>query len=702
MEDLPFYPPGQLMINASKLKFNNESLKAVNPQFGKYLQTLNLDYDNMTAILETLLRIEDITTMQCYAKLMKGEKILINFNNEDTSVIECEVKLSAKEVNAEDILAPGIDEVVLVSKGSLMASPWPIDIILAQLPHAHEALKLGDPMRRFVGLVKKVKRTSVVLEFSKRVATFLYDRKFHFIFRSGRVPLRLMYAALRLLQADAATRRYLFPNRQQLNAPAATLPKFPLFNQTIAANNEQLQAVQQIVAGPSTLAPYILFGPPGTGKTTTLVEAILQLHLNPKNRILVACGSNSACDTIALRLCEYFEQLLLNATDAKPLVRLYSKLRVKKGLKEVPPLLLRYANVERSRCELDRKLKLAYKTLKSVVTKINVATLCTAQVLKLQVPDISFTHIFIDEAAAATEPEALLAIVGLKGPSTHVILSGDHKQLGAVIKSQRAASLGLGHSLMERLLYHELYALNAQGSYEQRLQTRLRRNYRSHPAIVGVYNQLYYNGELLAQVTQAASCALLPNPQSPVLFHSVHGCVARAAHSASSYNELEAHVVLWYIQQLLRRGLDPQTKVAQRDIGVVSPYLAQCRLIELKLRQLGIRRLEVGSVESYQGREKPIIIVSLVSSFNHISSFVANPRRINVLLSRAKSLLILVGNPTTLSTVNDFKFIIDYCKLAGNLNSQKSQKSKSKKKLAKAEPELKALSNNVKKLSLNN
>lgn len=304
---------------------------------------------------------------------------------------------------------------------------------------------------------------------------------------------------------------------------------------------------------------------------------------------------------------------------------------------------------------------------------IIVATLCT--VGRLVTTNLGkfnfFTHVFIDEAGASMEPEALIGIMGIKQQDTcHVILSGDHKQLSAVITSNRAANLGLRHSLMERLLRSDFYALDANGNYDHTLQTRLRRNYRSHPEIVGLFNKLYYNDELIpqappGQVNLAANWKLLPNQKFPIIFQATHGKTKRQIQSTSSYNALEAQVVLWYVKHLLNNGLGDGVCVMQEDIGIVAPYLGQCRLVNDMLRRQGYMNVEVGSVEKYQGREKTIIIATLVRSFSSMG-FMRNPRRINVLLSRAKSLMIFIGNPVTLRHHRDFNFIINKCKLEGN------------------------------------
>lgn len=392
------------------------------------------------------------------------------------------------------------------------------------------------------------------------------------------------------------------------------------------------------------------------------MEAILQLYQR-NNRILVTAGSNSACNTIAYKLIDYFgsmEKREHKNTKSTEFVRVFSNFQDLKNYTLKNGTLKVYSEVVSS-SQLKNNYLSGYKII--------VATLCSVGRICSFPHDNKFTHIFIDEVAASTEPEALIGI-SIKGISCHVILSGDHKQLGPVIKSKRAKSLGLDRSLMERLMLNKLYEVDEDGDYDRTLQTRLRRNYRSHPEIVDIYNKLYYNGDLiplapLDQVNLAANWSILNNVQFPILFQAIKGPSTRKPNSTTWLNHAEARTVCQFVEKLVTWGLGNGEPVKQSDIGIITPYLGQCDLIDGQLRKMGCKDVKVGSVESYQGCEMPIIIVSMVSSFNS-PQFLSNPRRINVFLSRPKSLLILIGNPATLSKISDLKYIIDLCKSKNN------------------------------------
>lgn len=110
-----------------------------------------------------------------------------------------------------------------------------------------------------------------------------------------------------------------------------------------------------------------------------------------------------------------------------------------------------------------------------------------------------FSHIIIDECAASTEPESLIPIIGLMSPSTKLILAGDPKQLGPVLENKIVENLGLGISLLERLLKRKCYDVDTNtGQYNKQIQIRLVQNYRTHPDILYLSNQLYYDNELKA------------------------------------------------------------------------------------------------------------------------------------------------------------------------------------------------------------
>lgn len=265
-----------------------------------------------------------------------------------------------------------------------------------------------------------------------------------------------------------------------------------------------------------------------------------------------------------------------------------------------------------------------------------------------------FTHIFIDEAGQACEPEALVPIKNLSDSKTNVVLSGDPKQLGPIIRSDIAVKLNFGVSLLDRLHEMPIYDETSQNGVTI---VKLTRNFRSHEAILKFPNEKFYRGELTCEADKALTHSLLrwerlPKPGFPVIFHALTGKDLREARSPSFFNIEEASQVKSYVQSLLGDKLG----LVNENIGIIAPYHAQCGKIRMLINQFA-KGIKVGSVEEFQGQERRVIIISTVrsnlnfvqSDVRHTLGFVANPRRFNVAVTRAQALLIIVGDPMVLS-----------------------------------------------------
>lgn len=263
MSNLPYYEPSQNMLKAMSSNFNDESLAVESNTFSSYLQTQQLDSENVCSVLSTLLRIEDISNMQVYAQLMQPKVYLRKVKKLCYSFVVC----SNADINVEDVVVPNVDEAVLISKASLQEAPPSKNDIMSLLPHKHESLPLKDPMRRVVASVEQVTRTSIQMKFKRGSlhGELSLTEPYFVILRSRRTAFRFMYRAMQLLQESPCLRSYLFPTKPlPIVMPRVNLSSnVILFNDTIASNMEQLQAVHQIVNGPSKEVPYIIFGPPG-------------------------------------------------------------------------------------------------------------------------------------------------------------------------------------------------------------------------------------------------------------------------------------------------------------------------------------------------------------------------------------------------------------------------------------------------------
>ncbi len=251
-----------------------------------------------------------------------------------------------------------------------------------------------------------------------------------------------------------------------------------------------LPQICHIVAGTSRPHPYILFGPPGTGKTVTVVEAIKQVHLRrPDSRAVVCAPSNAAADLLAVRLVEGQAGL-----PQRDVLRLMAPSR--EGF-EVDP--------EIDDVIIYGKVRLA----KLVKYRVVVVTLSTAgRLVSAGICAGHFTHVFVDEAGQATEPESLIPLAGLVGQRGLVVLSGDPNQLGPVNQSPLAKKNGLDTSLLERAMTGcDLYQRDGEGNRcvvkpcpisrvskpflylfrrNPRVITKLLKNFRSHPQLLSL------------------------------------------------------------------------------------------------------------------------------------------------------------------------------------------------------------------------
>eukprot|EP00090_Calanus_glacialis_P008453 TRINITY_DN16803_c0_g1_i1.p1 TRINITY_DN16803_c0_g1~~TRINITY_DN16803_c0_g1_i1.p1 ORF type:complete len:987 (-),score=378.79 TRINITY_DN16803_c0_g1_i1:278-3136(-) len=507
--------------------------------------------------------------------------------------------------------------------------------------------------KEYEGFVHLIQEEKVLLGFSDKLnRVFVPGMKFDVRFTVSRFPLRNMHRAV-VLSKTSGILSTLFPNTVLL-ADNPTLPTIMCYDRKIETNPEQFSAVKHIVGGTSGRCPYLVFGPPGTGKTVTIVEAIKQVaKVSPSCHMLACAPSNTAADLLTERLVQHINK--------RDIIRLHASSRV---VAAIPGSVKDVSNV--------REGKFFYPLLEQLVKyKVIVTTLVTAgRLVSAQFPQDHFTHVFIDESGQATEPESVIAMAGLISTKGQVVMAGDPKQLGPVIRSSVGVKHGLNISLLERLMAMELYSKE----YDKRCITKLVKNFRSHKELLTIPKALYYDNELdaCADERMAESCLQFPGltedarkKKVPLVFHGVIGQDLKEETSPSFFNIEEIVIVLDYIRQILEMR---ENKVLPKEIGVITPYRRQVQKIRNKLKKEGYQDVMVGSTEEFQGQERRVIIVSTVrSSPEYVTTdsqyklgFLANPKRFNVAITRAKSLLIIIGNPHILSQDPDWRTLLDF------------------------------------------
>ncbi|KAF5389693.1 hypothetical protein D9757_006021 [Collybiopsis confluens] len=498
----------------------------------------------------------------------------------------------------------------------------------------------------YQGRVHKVYETHVSLRFDDTFSTYR-GNSFEVRFVLNRLSFRRMHAAL-TNKNDLA--RLLFPDtehaRNLRKVSRALMDGITPINRVVGEDPEQLEAVTAIVNMPPGSPPFVVFGPPGTGKTVTIVEAMRQLLTRDESaRLLVCAPSNSAADLIATRL---------SVLGASVLLRLNSLTR---KLTDLPKELKKFSLINGN----EVFAMPAVEDLRKF--RVVVATCISAGVpAGLGIPRGFYTHIFVDEAGQAMEPAVMVPLKSIADEKTNVVIAGDNKQLGPIVHSGIASALGLKTSYLARIMDRDIYSLDGGTSFGGRGVTiiKLVRNFRSHPAILEFSNERFYNRELQycadpALTRNLESSDELPQKKFPLIFHGIVGKDQREASSPSFFNIEEAGLVRKYCLSLVS---ERKNGVRAEHIAVITPYHAQrLKILNLLFRDPKTRDIKVGSVEEFQGQERRVVIISTVRSttefigadITRMLGFVASPHRFNVAVTRAQAMLVVVGNPNVLS-----------------------------------------------------
>lgn len=463
-----------------------------------------------------------------------------------------------------------------------------------------------------------------------------------------------------LEQARTAKRSRLAEWRDILLGQAR--PQFgplPEYEPLDASLNSVQQEAVQFALSAQDLA--ILHGPPGTGKTTTVVEVIRQA-VRRGEKVLACAPSNLAVDNVLERLVgarervvrlghparvspelrEYTLDVQVEEHDDARLARKFAKdafalfRQAKKWTRAKPEPGARREQRQEGRDLLAEARRLEARAVERVLEAADVVCSTTTALDDALLGERQFDLLVIDEACQGTEPGCLVPLKRCR----RLVLAGDHRQLPPTVLSAEAAAEGFGVSLLERLV----------GLYGVEVTRRLKVQYRMHESIMRFSSAEFYDGDLQAHpsVGSRRLCEL-PGVQSdamtesPVEFIDTAGAgydEQREPDGESRFNPEEAALVGKRVRGLIERGV-PATEVA-----VITPYAAQVR----RLREgLAIPGLEIDSVDGFQGREKEAVVVSLVrSNRENDIGFLADVRRMNVALTRARRKLIVVGDSATL------------------------------------------------------
>jgi ATP-dependent RNA/DNA helicase IGHMBP2 len=480
-----------------------------------------------------------------------------------------------------------------------------------------------------------------------------------------------MFAALKSAAAEAGKNRLIKVLTAQVppefhNAPTPAHP---------ALNAAQQAALQKILGAQDLV---IVHGPPGTGKTTTLISAIEALTQRSPEQILVTAPSNTAVDLLTeklaargirvvrignpVRVSETLQELTLESqVAAHPQVKQVRAL--KKQANEFRHMAQKYkrnfgkAEREQRKALFDEARKIM-KEVGKVEQYIQEDELQKAQVITAtlvganhySVSGRRYQAVVIDEAGQSSEPACWIPI--LKAPT--LILAGDHCQLPPTVKSPEAAKGGLSTTLLEKMVEAWPDAM-----------IMLEEQYRMHELIMGYSSAVFYRNKLRAATTVANH--LLPGDTEPFLFIDTAGCgFEEKQEDTSIINEEEAAFVLKQVTRIVNAMSASGEVSSFPGIGLISPYKQQVEILKTRIRDLPEwpslnRHITLHTVDGFQGQEREIMIISLVrSNTDGNIGFLSDIRRMNVAMTRARKKLLIVGDSATLSGSPFYAGLIEY------------------------------------------
>jgi ATP-dependent RNA/DNA helicase IGHMBP2 len=449
-------------------------------------------------------------------------------------------------------------------------------------------------------------------------------------------------------------------------------------------NTSQEAAVKKIISAKDIA---IIHGPPGTGKTTTLVQAIMVIAKQYKEQILVVAPSNTAVDLLSEKLsieglnvlrignpARVSDKLMDLTLDSQMAAHPYMKesKRLKKQAAEYKNIAHKYKR-SFGKAECDQRKALfdeAHKIMKEVakaeeyiindlVAKAQVITATLAGSNHYTVRNLKFKTVVIDEAGQALEPASWIPILKAR----KVILAGDHCQLSPTIKSDAAARNGLSTTLLEKCisLYPEAVTL-------------LNEQYRMNKTIMGYSSSVFYNNALRAH--DSVADRLLFTDDLPMIFIDTAGSgFEEKPVSTSVANPEEAAFLFRYLEKLVGTIEEHYTSINFPTIAVISPYREQIRLLKEQLLQTHSLHshadsISVNTIDSFQGQERDIVLISLTRSNAEGSiGFLADIRRMNVAMTRARRKLIIIGDSSTLSRLPFYAGLISYADKIGGYQS---------------------------------
>lgn len=430
----------------------------------------------------------------------------------------------------------------------------------------------------------------------------------------------------------------------------------------------------------------IIHGPPGTGKTTTLVQSICET-LNSESQVLVCTPSNASLDLLVEKLssqnknvvrighpARVTQETLDKTLDAQILAHPHYK-QLKKIKRMADECFIKAARYKRNfqnshreerkfmfqqahklRDEVDQ---LNYYIINSILSNAEVIACTLVGAANHNIRGRKYSTCFIDEAAQGLEAACWIPII----KSDKVIFAGDHQQLPPTVKSYEADKKGLSETLFEKAIKNEKPAI------------MLKEQYRMNEEIMRFSSQYFYDNKLFANKENCNH--LIFSGDKAIEFIDTAGCSFKEKQETdqtSIFNSEEADLLVKHFTNYMIAIDKNKAFEHVNGIGVIAPYKAQTRLLNSLLNDnipediMSIT--SVNTVDSFQGQERDIIYISLTRSNDKGEiGFLKNTRRMNVALTRARKKLVIIGDSSCVGRNSFYSQLIDYTESIGAYKS---------------------------------
>ena len=441
-------------------------------------------------------------------------------------------------------------------------------------------------------------------------------------------------------------------------------------------NRSQEEAVNKVLGAKQVS---IVHGPPGTGKTTTLVEAIYET-LHRENQVIVCAQSNTAVDCISEKLVDRGINVLRigNPTRINDKMLSFTYERrfeshpdypelwsIRKAVRDIQSNMRKKSREERDTIR-NRLSRLKFRATELEV-KIDTELFDEARVVACTLVGSAnrvmmnrhFTTLFIDEAAQALEAACWIAI----GKADRVILAGDHHQLPPTIKCIEAEREGLGRTLMQKIAHTKPETVSL-----------LKIQYRMHEDIMRFSSQWFYHNEL-ESAPEVSGRGIL-RLDTPIVWFDTSECdftENAREETMSRVNRQEAELLVEQLRSYIQKISKERVLEENIDFGLISPYKAQVQYIRKLIKQDAffkpLRRLiTVHTVDGFQGQERDVILISLVrANEDGKIGFLNDLRRMNVAITRARMKLMILGDGSTLTRHAFYKELYNYISQRGKI-----------------------------------